>query len=180
MAASSNPCIFSGSRGHLDESAKNNIELPRVSFAKALKIRGCYEEGRQLESLHFYRVPCPPRVMAKRAPQKGSKLKSFFEKLFWSFGVARGCPAEGRQPDSLHIDNAPCAGQINCIFTSGSAQSALPPSKYAVDLFCERPRARRSQYGTFSPPWRILGCPKSPQDKFLKIRGGHQDGRKLD
>ena len=38
MAASSNPCIFTGSRGHLDESAKNNIELPRASFAKVLKI----------------------------------------------------------------------------------------------------------------------------------------------
>ena len=94
MAASSNPCIFTGSRGHLDESAKNNNELPRVSFAKALKIRGCYEEGRQLESLHFYRVPWP-----ERAPKKAFKLKCFFEKLFWSFEVARGCPVEGRQPD---------------------------------------------------------------------------------
>ena len=53
MAASSNPYIFIGSRGHLDQDAKNTFELPRVSFAKVLKIRGCYEEGRQLESLHF-------------------------------------------------------------------------------------------------------------------------------
>ena len=53
MAASSIHCIFTGSRDHLDESAKNTNELPRVSFAKVLKIRGCYEEGRQLESLHF-------------------------------------------------------------------------------------------------------------------------------
>ena len=67
--------FFTGSRGHLDESAKNNIELPRVSFAKVLKIRGCYEEGRQLDSLHFYRVPWPPRVRAKRAQQKGFKLR---------------------------------------------------------------------------------------------------------
>ena len=57
MAVSSIHCIFIGSRGHLDESAKNNIEFPRVSFAKILKIRGCYEEGRQLESRHFYTVP---------------------------------------------------------------------------------------------------------------------------
>ena len=70
MAASSNPCIFTGSRGHLDECAKNTTELPRVSFAKVLKIRGCYEEGRQLDSLHFYRVTWPPRVRAKRAQKK--------------------------------------------------------------------------------------------------------------
>ena len=82
MAASSIHCIFKGSRDHLDECAKNTNELPRVSFAKVLKIRGGYEEGRQLESLHFYQVPCPPRVRAKRAQKKGSKLRSFFEKLF--------------------------------------------------------------------------------------------------
>ena len=82
MAASSIHCIFTGSRGHLDQNAKNTNELPRVSFAKVLKIRGCYEEGRQLESLHFYRVPWPPRWRAKRAEKKASKLRSFFEKLF--------------------------------------------------------------------------------------------------
>ena len=70
MAASSIHCIFTGPRGHLDQNAKNTIELPRVSFAKVLKIRGCYEVGRQLESLHFYRVPWPHRVRAKRAPKK--------------------------------------------------------------------------------------------------------------
>ena len=99
MGAGSIHCIFTGSRGHLDESAKNTFELPRVSFAKVLKLRGCYEEGRQLISLHFYRVPWPPRVRAKRAPKKASKLRSFFETVFWSFEVARECPADGRQPD---------------------------------------------------------------------------------
>ena len=94
MAASSNPYIFTGSRGHLDESAKNNIELPRVSFAKVLKIRGCFEEGRQLISLHFYRVPWPLRVRAKRAPKKASKLRSFFEK---SFLELRGRPRVSRR-----------------------------------------------------------------------------------
>ena len=70
MAASSNQFIFIGPRGHLDGIAKNNNELPRVSFANVLKIRGCYEEGRQLISLHFYRVPWPPRGRAKRAEKK--------------------------------------------------------------------------------------------------------------
>ena len=82
MTASSIHCIFTGSRGHLDESAKNINELQRVSFAKVLKIRGCYEEGRQLESVHFYRVPWPPRLRAKRAEKKASNFKSFFEKVF--------------------------------------------------------------------------------------------------
>ena len=99
MAASSIHCIFTGSRDHLDESAKNTNELPRVSFAHVLKIRGCYEEGRQLESLHFLMVPWPPPVRAERAPQKAFKLRSFFETVFGSFEVARGCPVEGRQPD---------------------------------------------------------------------------------
>ena len=38
-------------------SPQNGHERPRVCFPKVLKIRGCHEDGRQLESLHFYRVP---------------------------------------------------------------------------------------------------------------------------
>ena len=85
------------------------------------------------------------------------------------------------------------ASPIDCIFTmpratarstaylqGGRAQGAVPPCKYEVNLFCGRPRAPRSQDGTFSPPWRLLGCPKRPQEKVLKIRGGHENGRKLD
>ena len=53
MAASSNHYIFTVSRGHIDEGPQNTHELPRVSFANILKIRGCHEDGRQLESLHF-------------------------------------------------------------------------------------------------------------------------------
>ena len=49
---------------------KKTNELPRVCFPKILKISGCYEDGRQLESLHFYRVPWPPRLEAKRAQKK--------------------------------------------------------------------------------------------------------------
>ena len=77
----------------------NSNKLLRVSCANFLKSRECYEVGRQLESLHFYRVRWPPRWRAKRVEKKASKLRSFFEKLFWSFEVARGCPVEGRQPD---------------------------------------------------------------------------------
>ena len=36
---------------------KNTNELPRVCFPNVLKIRGCYEDGRQVESLYFYKVP---------------------------------------------------------------------------------------------------------------------------
>ena len=57
MATSSIDCIFRVSREHLDEGPKNTNELPRVCFPKVVKIRGCYEEGRQLESLHVYKVP---------------------------------------------------------------------------------------------------------------------------
>ena len=51
MTASSIHVIFIGPRGHLDQNAKNTNELPRVSLANVSNIRGCYEEGRQLESL---------------------------------------------------------------------------------------------------------------------------------
>ena len=57
MAASSIHYIFTVSRDHIDEGPKNTNELPRVSFANILKSRGCHEDGRQLESLHFYSVP---------------------------------------------------------------------------------------------------------------------------
>ena len=36
---------------------KKTNELPRVCFPTILKISGCYEDGRQLESLYFYKVP---------------------------------------------------------------------------------------------------------------------------
>ena len=70
MAASSIHCIFKGSPGHLDQDAKNTFELPRVSFAKVLKIRGCYEEGRQLISLHFYRGAVATSSGGKTRPKK--------------------------------------------------------------------------------------------------------------
>ena len=57
MAASSIHCSFKGSRDHIDEGPKNTNELPRAPFAKILKIRGCHEDGRQLESLYFYSFP---------------------------------------------------------------------------------------------------------------------------
>ena len=78
MAASSIHYIFTGSRDHLDESAKNTNELPRVSFAKVLKIRGCHEDGRQLESLHIYSAPWARRWDEKRAKKKSLSLKKLF------------------------------------------------------------------------------------------------------
>ena len=57
MAASSIHFIFIVSCDHIDEGTKSTNELPRVSFANILKIRGCHEDGRQLESLHFQRFP---------------------------------------------------------------------------------------------------------------------------
>ena len=57
MAASSIQCTFAVSPDLIDEGPQNTNELPRVCFPKVLKIRGCHEDGRQLESLHFYSVP---------------------------------------------------------------------------------------------------------------------------
>ena len=82
MAASSIPCISTVSREHLAENRKNTYERPKVFFAELLKSRGRPEEGRKLDSLHFYGVPWPPRWEPKRSQKKGSKLKGFFEKVF--------------------------------------------------------------------------------------------------
>ena len=127
MATSSNHCIFTVSRGHLDEGRKNTNELARVSFAKVLKSRGCHEEGRKLDSLHIYDVPWPRRREQKRAEKKASKLRSFFEEAVFRDEVARECPAEGRQPDRLHIYDAPCDGQIDCIFAGWEASGRHNP-----------------------------------------------------
>ena len=56
IAASSNPCNSTVSRDHLDENPKNSNERPRVFFAEMLKSRGRPEDGRKLDSLHFYGV----------------------------------------------------------------------------------------------------------------------------
>ena len=66
----------------LQRTENNNYERPKVFFAELLKNRGRPEEGRKLDSLHFYGVPWPPRWEPKRSQKKGSKLKGFFEKVF--------------------------------------------------------------------------------------------------
>ena len=85
------------------------------------------------------------------------------------------------------------ASPIDCIFTVSRATARTTAylrcrrarghrfhCKYAVVLFGGRARARRSVHGTFSASWRLLGCSQGPQEKVLKIRGGHQDGHQLE
>ena len=57
MVASSIPCMCTVSRDHFDENPKTTNERPRVFFAEILKSRGRPEDGRNLDSLHFYSVP---------------------------------------------------------------------------------------------------------------------------
>ena len=45
-------CIFTVSRDHVEKCTK----VLELSFAKSLKSRGCFEEARQLDSLHIYGV----------------------------------------------------------------------------------------------------------------------------
>ena len=78
MAASSIHCIFTESRDHIDEGLKNTHELPRVSFAKSLKIRRCHAEGRQLESLHFIESRDHLDGGKTRSNKKNSNFRSFF------------------------------------------------------------------------------------------------------
>ena len=56
-AASSIHCIFTVSRDHVEKCTK----VLSLSFAKSLKSRGCFEEARQLHSLHIYGVSWPRR-----------------------------------------------------------------------------------------------------------------------
>ena len=76
------------------------------------------------------------------------------------------------------------ASPIDCIFTVSRATARTTAylrcrrarghiihCKYAVVLFGGRARARRSEDGTFSAFWRLLGCSQGPQEKVSKIRG---------
>ena len=115
-----------------------------------------------------------------RTQKKGSKITKSKKKFFGASRSPEGAPQMATSPIDSIFTMPRAQARSTPVLQGGRAQGALPPCKTGVDLFCGRPRARRSQDGTFSPPWSLLGCPKRPQEKVLKIRGGHQDGRKLD
>ena len=54
-AVSTIHCIFTVSRDHVEKCRK----VLELSFAKSLRSRGCFEEARQLDSLHIYGAPWP-------------------------------------------------------------------------------------------------------------------------
>ena len=115
-----------------------------------------------------------------RTKKKGCNFKKSLKQFFGASRSPEGAPQMAASPIDCIFTMPRATARSTAYLQGGRAQGAVPPCKYAVDLFCERPRARRSQDGTFSPPWRLQACPKRPQEKVLKIRGGHQDGRKLD
>ena len=116
-----------------------------------------------------------------RTQKKGSDFKiSLKKKKLDASRSPEGAPQMAASPIDCIFTMPRATARSTAYLQGGRAQGAVPPCKYAVDLFCGRPRARRSPDGTFSPPWRLQACPKRPQEKVLKIRGGHQDGRKLD
>ena len=81
MAASSNPFIFTGPRGHFDESAKNNKGLPGVSFAKVLKTRRVLRRGSPAHIPAFLQGAVATSSEGQTRPQKCSKL-FVLKKLF--------------------------------------------------------------------------------------------------
>ena len=121
-----------------------------------------------------------PGAGTPRTQKKGSKFKKSKKKFFGASRSPEGVPQMTASPIDCIFTMPRATARLIAFLQGGRAQGAIIHCKNAVDLFCGRPRARRSQYGTFSPPWRLLGCPKRPQEKVLKIRGGHQDGRQLD
>ena len=136
MVASSNPCIFTGSRDHLDwrQNALKKKLLTSKAFLKK-------------------------RFEASRSPE--------------------GATLMAASPNDCIFTVPRATARLTAYLQCGRAQGAIIHCKNAVDLFAGRARDRRSQYRTFSPPSRLLGCPKRPQENVLKIRGGHQDGRQL-
>ena len=106
--------------------------------------------------------------------------KAFLKKFFEASSSPEGAPYMAASPIDCICTMPRATARLTAFLQGGRAQGAIIYCKNAVDLFCGRPRARRSQDRTFSPPWRLLGCPKRPTKKALKTRGGHQDGRKLD
>ena len=112
--------------------------------------------------------------------KKVLKSKNLKKKFFGASRSAEGAPQMATSPIDSIFTMPRAQARSTPVLQGGRAQGALPPCKTGVDLFCGRPRAQRNQDGTFSPPRKLLMCPKRPQEKVLKIRGGHQDGRKLD
>jgi len=54
-----------------------------------LKIRGGHRSSRQLESLHFYSVPWPPRWGQRSSTKEVVKLTTFFKKAVFKIEVDR-------------------------------------------------------------------------------------------
>ena len=73
--------------------------------------------------------------------------------------MALGFHADGRQPESDECLEDRATARIAAFLEGGRAQGGIIHCKYAVDLFCDRARGRKSEDGTFFP---FLGGPLVP------------------
>ena len=59
--------------------------------------------------------------------------------------------------------------RLESFLEGGRLQGVRIHCKYAADLFCERPRGRGSEDGTFSVSWTALWCPQGPKKVVEQI-----------
>ena len=87
----------------------------------------------------------------------------------YAVAMALGFHADARQPESDECLEDSAAARIAAFLGGGRLQGVRIHCKYAVDLFCERPRRRRSEDGTFSVSWTALWCPQGPKKVVEQI-----------
>ena len=80
----------------------------------------------------------------------------------YAVAMALAFHADARQPESDECLEDSAAARIAAFLEGGRLQGVRIHCKYAVDLFCERPRGRRSEDCTFSLSWAALWCPQAP------------------
>ena len=104
--------------------------------------------------------------------KKVLKSKNLKKKFFGASRSPEGAPQMAASPIDCIFTMPRATARSTAFLKGGSAQGAIIHCKNAVDLFCGRARARRSQYRTLSPPWRLLGCPKRPPQKSVETPRG--------
>ena len=87
----------------------------------------------------------------------------------YAVAVALGFHADGRQAKSDECVKDRAAARIAAFLEGERLQGVRINCKYAGDLFCERPRGRRSEDGTFSLSWAALWCPQGSKKVVEQI-----------
>ena len=82
MAASSDPCVCTGLRGHLDESAKKQQRISNGLFRKRLENQRVRRRVSPVQILAGLQGDAATSSEGKARQKEASKLRGFFEQFF--------------------------------------------------------------------------------------------------